>query len=500
MAGFAGIVTLIQFVIVLLPSGVVGTLDNIRLRRYLFENRTYDVTVRPVYNTSTKTVLELQYFLSQVLDVDERLQTLRMNVWLTLRWYDEFLTWNPKDFGGITNFKVPKSKLWMPDIWLYENADIKYEDWTSNTQCVVNHNGQIMWAAPSIIKSHCKMDVKNFPFDRQTCNITFGPWLHNASEITVNGTGANDYFEGDTEWDLTGFSCRDDVIEVQYYPDYPFEKFSKVIYSVYLKRLPMYYVFYLVMPCSLISATTLLSFFLPVESGEKVGLGITVLLSLTVFLLLLAETLPPMQNSVPILGQYYAGVMVLVSLSISMSVAVLNLHFRGPESNPVPHWVRKLLLGRVARFVLIRQVTSTQVARTKRKPSFVRPTRKLELLPMMDLHEELDRPNGVQGKRLAHHCPKKKTGSTKQGGTNANKVFDEHLFILRDLLGEFRSVRQLFDGRTKEGKTSCEWKQVAMVMDRVFLIIYVAGTLITMLIIFIQIDLDSKFTPTPCTQ
>ncbi|XP_077992147.1 neuronal acetylcholine receptor subunit alpha-10-like [Glandiceps talaboti] len=475
--------------------GISGTADHNRLRKHLFEEGTYDRTVRPVYNSSTVTTLELQYFLSQVLDVDERLQTLRMNVWLTVRWRDEFLTWNPEDFGGITNFKTYKTNLWMPDLWLYENADIKYEDFTLNTQCVVNSDGEIMWAAPVIIKSHCKMDVHNFPFDRQTCNITFGPWLHNASEIVVMGTGANIYFEGDTEWNLIGFSCHNDFIDVVYYPDYPLERFSKAVYSVFLKRLPMYYVFYLVMPCSLISATTLLSFFLPVESGEKVGLGITVLLSLTVFLLLLAETLPPMQNSVPILGQYYAGVMVLVSISITMSVAVLNLHFRGPESKPVPPWLRKLLLGKVARFVLIRHVAARRTDKSIRRPNYVisRHSKKVELLPMMDLHEEIDRTNGVPGRRLANHLPRKKQSSNKHV-----KVFDEHLHILRELLSEFRNVRELFDGRKKEGRTSCEWRQVAMVMDRLFLIFYFIATLMTMMSVFLQIELDDKFTYEPC--
>lgn len=46
----------------------------------------------------------------------------------------------------------------------------------------------------------------------------------------------------------------------------------------------------------------LLTFFLPPESGEKISLGITVLLSLTVFLLLVAETMPP-TSAVPVVGK-----------------------------------------------------------------------------------------------------------------------------------------------------------------------------------------------------
>lgn len=78
--------------------------------------------------------------------------------------------------------------------------------------------------------------------------------------------------------------------------------YTFVEYSVKLHRIPTYFVFYLIMPCFLISGTTFLSFFLPPESGEKVSLGITVLLSLTVFLLIVAELLPP-TDVVPIIGK-----------------------------------------------------------------------------------------------------------------------------------------------------------------------------------------------------
>ena len=51
--------------------------------------------------------------------------------------------------------------------------------------------------------------------------------------------------------------------------------------------------------------TALLAFVLPPESGEKVSLGVTVLLALTVFLLLVADTLPPLSDSIPLMGKFH---------------------------------------------------------------------------------------------------------------------------------------------------------------------------------------------------
>ena len=47
----------------------------------------------------------------------------------------------------------------------------------------------------------------------------------------------------------------------------------------------------------------MLVFYLPPDSGEKVSLGVTVLLALTVFLLIVAETMPPQSENIPLIGE-----------------------------------------------------------------------------------------------------------------------------------------------------------------------------------------------------
>lgn len=48
---------------------------------------------------------------------------------------------------------------------------------------------------------------------------------------------------------------------------------------------------------------TLLGFTLPPDSGEKLTLGVTILLSMTVFLLQLTETLPATSDTVSAIGE-----------------------------------------------------------------------------------------------------------------------------------------------------------------------------------------------------
>ena len=48
----------------------------------------------------------------------------------------------------------------------------------------------------------------------------------------------------------------------------------------------------------------ILGFILPPESGEKVSMEITVLLSVAVFMLMVSETMPPTSETFPYIGEY----------------------------------------------------------------------------------------------------------------------------------------------------------------------------------------------------
>ena len=50
---------------------------------------------------------------------DEKNQVLTTNVWFDQDWIDEYLRWDPDEFGGITEIRIPCQKIWLPDIVLY---------------------------------------------------------------------------------------------------------------------------------------------------------------------------------------------------------------------------------------------------------------------------------------------------------------------------------------------------------------------------------------------
>ncbi|XP_018334864.1 CHRNA7-FAM7A fusion protein, partial [Agrilus planipennis] len=97
---------------------------------------------------------------------------------------------------------------------------------------------------------------------------------------------------------LTGMPGRKNTILYACCP----EPYVDVTFTIQIRRRTLYYFFNLIVPCVLISSMALLGFTLPPDSGEKLTLGVTILLSLTVFLNLVAEKIPTTSDAVPLIG------------------------------------------------------------------------------------------------------------------------------------------------------------------------------------------------------
>ena len=102
-----------------------------------------------------------------------------------------------------------------------------------------------------------------------------------------------------TEWDvMSAHAIRNE----KYYPCCK-EPYFDIIFYLGLRRKSLFYIVNVIIPCVGISFLSVLVFYLPSDSGEKVSLSISILLSLTVFFLLLAEIIPSTSLSVPLLGK-----------------------------------------------------------------------------------------------------------------------------------------------------------------------------------------------------
>ncbi|XP_013165029.1 PREDICTED: acetylcholine receptor subunit alpha-like [Papilio xuthus] len=337
-----------------------GNPDAKRLYDDLLSN--YNKLVRPVLNVSDALTVRIKLKLSQLIDVNLKNQIMTTNLWVEQSWFDYKLSWEPREYGGVEMLHVPSDHIWRPDIVLYNNADGNFEV-TLATKATLNYTGRVEWRPPAIYKSSCEIDVEYFPFDQQTCVMKFGSWTYDGFQVDLRhideARGTNVVELG---VDLSEFytSVEWDILEVPAVRNEKFytccdEPYLDITFNITMRRKTLFYTVNLIIPCMGISFLTVLVFYLPSDSGEKVSLSISILLSLTVFFLLLAEIIPPTSLVVPLLGKFVLFTMILDTFSICVTVVVLNVHFRSPQTHTMAPWVRRVFIHVLPRLLVMRR-------------------------------------------------------------------------------------------------------------------------------------------------
>ncbi|XP_002000166.3 acetylcholine receptor subunit alpha-like 1 [Drosophila mojavensis] len=337
------------FIALHFATGGLANPDAKRLYDDLLSN--YNRLIRPVGNNSDRLTVKMGLRLSQLIDVNLKNQIMTTNVWVEQEWNDYKLKWNPDDYGGVDTLHVPSEHIWLPDIVLYNNADGNYEV-TIMTKAILHHTGKVVWKPPAIYKSFCEIDVEYFPFDEQTCFMKFGSWTYDGYMVDLRhlkqtadsdnievGIDLQDYYIS-VEWDI----MRVPAVRNEKFYSCCEEPYLDIVFNLTLRRKTLFYTVNLIIPCVGISFLSVLVFYLPSDSGEKISLCISILLSLTVFFLLLAEIIPPTSLTVPLLGKYLLFTMMLVTLSVVVTIAVLNVNFRSPVTHRMAPWVQRVFI------------------------------------------------------------------------------------------------------------------------------------------------------------
>ncbi|XP_045169276.2 neuronal acetylcholine receptor subunit alpha-7-like isoform X2 [Mercenaria mercenaria] len=177
---------------------------------------------------------------------------------------------------------------------------------------VVSSAGVVQWVPDGIFSIMCVVTVKYYPFDTQSCDLIY--YVSDETISSVNLTGQHtvqldDYIEN-SEWRLVEASSR-----------------TKEIYStnfVYLtfkvERRADFTVYTMVIPLVTLALLNIFTFLVPIESGEKGGLAITLFLAYGFFITITRDSLP--HNSVQV-SYYVVYITALLVLSVFTVIYVI---------------------------------------------------------------------------------------------------------------------------------------------------------------------------------
>ncbi|XP_057631197.1 acetylcholine receptor subunit beta isoform X3 [Chionomys nivalis] len=421
-----------------LAPGARGSEAEGRLLEKLFSD--YDNSVRPAREAGDRVGVSIGLTLAQLISLNEKDEEMSTKVYLDLAWTDYRLSWDPAEHDGIDSLGITAESVWLPDVVLMNNS-YSYDSSEVSLKTGLGPDGQ----------------------ERQEIYIHEGTFIENGQWEIIHKPSRLIQLPGDPRGGKEGHR-------------------EEVIFYLIIRRKPLFYLVNVIAPCVLITLLAIFVFYLPPDAGEKMGLSIFALLTLTVFLLLLADKVPETSLAVPIIIKYLMFTMVLVTFSVILSVVVLNLHHRSPHTHQMPFWVRQIFIHKLPPYLGLKRPKPERDQLPEPHHSF--PPRSgwdrgtdeyfIRKPPSDFLFPKLNR---FQPELSAPDLRRFIDGPTRTVGLPQE---------LREVISSISYIARQLQEQEDHDALKEDWQFVAMVVDRLFLWTFIVFTSVGTLVIFLD--------------
>ena len=320
-----------------------------KLYKHLFKD--YDTRIRPVLKDEDLINVTLRLNMYQLISIKEKVQHIDISGWINQVWKDSYLSWKPHKFGNIKEIHVDPTLIWKPDVVLYNNIDENIAEYGGNldtlkTRIIVDHKGIVSWFTPVLLKAQCSINVAHFPFDVQQCTFKFGSATYDKSQVNVLGECVDiRNYAHHQKWTLLSTKTERNELE---YTCCPGTLYADVTFHLHFQRRSLFYVLNLIFPIVMITVLTIWIFILPAQTGERMSVGVTLLLAVTVFMILVTEMIPESSESVPLVGRFFIFCMVIMFFIIISVGFVNDVYNRTGRDRAMDSWTRVHILEKMS--------------------------------------------------------------------------------------------------------------------------------------------------------
>ncbi|XP_006814290.1 neuronal acetylcholine receptor subunit alpha-2-like [Saccoglossus kowalevskii] len=341
--------TVALFVLMLITPGFQydGDLDaRTALFHDLFNDYDKDVLPTGSFNDNNNTIIlpvnvSFGLGINEIGDVDINGGTISATVFWQMSWEDRRLEWEYEQYNDILAIIVPISKIWKPDIAIFNGeSHILIDEPTAK----LSSTGRVDYSPPYQMKTSYIPDLRYFPYDEQVCRYKFGSWAYSGNYINLTLMDEtypvlfNDFWTPN-KWTVVNTWARRNAIR---YACCNSLYYDAVFFIKIKRRQASFYGSCVVIPSILVTLMTLLVFGLPPASQEKMTLNMTILLCQIIFMWMIFTTV----SQPTILSSYLLFSIFMVTLAISETTIVYNVYHRHGPMLPI---VRKIFLDVLAR-------------------------------------------------------------------------------------------------------------------------------------------------------
>ncbi|CAD7086208.1 unnamed protein product [Hermetia illucens] len=297
----------------------------------------YDKSIRPVGNSKNRTTVKVKMFVKSF-EYDDVEGKLTINSWLSLRWTDEHLKWNAKDFDNIGTTNIHSDDIWMPDLALYNSKTTQFSETCTSSHCIVYSNGAVSCIPPCSHEAICRSNYKYWPFDTQNCSLHLGSWVHKGEEIDYQTlmSGIERSKLQHNEWKIVNTYVKKNPGNYSCCPD---ETYPSLHYTFIIERHSASEQAFILAPAMILVALNLISLWLSPTCSERIIICIVSLFSHFIFIQQLSWLVPKNGEIVPNAILFFRDSLVISAVLILNTVILRGL--LSTEAT-TPIWVKNL--------------------------------------------------------------------------------------------------------------------------------------------------------------
>ncbi|WAR09698.1 ACHE-like protein, partial [Mya arenaria] len=257
----------------------------------------------------------------------------------SLSWPDDRLVWgSDTNYSNIPFLFSTETYAWTPKV-VIENSVNDLEVFSDvNTLIRLNALGTARWTPGGVFETSCEADITYYPLDTQTCSIVLTTWSYTSSEISLSFDDDPfilDNFSENGEWELIETSNTSESAGRSKSESFTYDR---LYFTMKLRRRPLYHILNTIFPVILMSCLIVFVFKLPPESGERIGMSLTVLLAYAVYLTLITDNIPQTSLSAT---TYLTIILMLSTLSVIFTIVVLDIYFNHDDDEAPTDWLQK---------------------------------------------------------------------------------------------------------------------------------------------------------------
>ena len=295
---------------------------------------------------------------------------LKLFAQITFIWQDSFRSWNYLQIP-IFYISLPASEVWTPRFSFLNANKEKSVILGAKTgdRAHLAPNGMSYIVFTRVLEGKCDLNLWNFPFDQQKCELVFlldrfYPGVGNMNVLMFRSFYSyQSKILPNAEWDVISTTTEAQNSSLNSYaysdtgifPSNPMfvvnDFFVGFKVLITLQRHWIYYLLNILIPVFVLSALTFVPFALDEDEPEKIASGIAVILGFMFIQGIVAQLLPKSHLS-PYLANYIASVILLSALSVIANLIsyAITLYHHTSSASPGP--VVRFVVLKVLRFLI----------------------------------------------------------------------------------------------------------------------------------------------------